>query len=141
MSASDSEKKIVVDDDWKSRVDRERQSSSTSDQTSSDQSQDYPEASFELLVTTFSMQAMAAMGVLGGPGGAQQPPDLGMAKHLIDLLGVIEEKTRGNLSQDEASMLEQMLHQLRVLFIDPEIRKNVAKAGAAQKGKSSIELS
>jgi hypothetical protein len=61
------------------------------------------------------MQAMAAMGVLGGPGGAQQPPDLGMAKHLIDLLGVIEEKTRGNLSQDEAGMLEQMLHQLRVL--------------------------
>ncbi|MFM7739659.1 MAG: DUF1844 domain-containing protein, partial [Planctomycetota bacterium] len=59
---------------------------------------------------------------------------LAMAKHLIDLLGVIEEKTRGNLSKDEAGMLEQMLHQLRVLFIDPEIRKNVANAGAAPQG-------
>jgi hypothetical protein len=53
---------------------------------------------------------------------------------------VIEEKTRGNLSKDEAGMLEQMLHQLRVLYIDPEIRKNIANAGAAAKGKSAIEL-
>jgi len=140
MSASDSEPKIVVDDSWKSRVEREKQSASPSSNSPSDRGQDYPEASFELLVTTFSMQAMAAMGVLGGPGGAQQPPDLGMAKHLIDLLGVIEEKTRGNLSQDEAGMLEQMLHQLRVLFIDPEIRQNVAKANPGSKGKSAIEL-
>lgn len=103
-------------------------------------SQEYPQASFELLVTTFSMQAMSAMGMLGGPAGEQQAPDLAMAKHLIDLLGVIEEKTRGNLSKDEAGMLEQMLHQLRVLFIDPEIRKNVANAGVSSKGKSAIEL-
>jgi uncharacterized membrane protein YgcG len=104
--------------------------------------QEYPKASFELLVTTFSMQAMSAMGMLSGPPGAQQAPDLAMAKHLIDLLGVIEEKTRGNLSKDEAGMLEQMLHQLRVLFIDREIRRNVAgaNADAAAKGKSSIEL-
>lgn len=140
MSASDSEKKIVVDDDWKSRVDREKKSSSHPGESPTENGQGYPEASFELLVTTFSMQAMAAMGLLGGPGGAQQPPDLGMAKHLIDLLGVIEEKTRGNLSQDEAGMLEQMLHQLRVLFIDPEIRQNVVKANTVPKGKSAIEL-
>jgi uncharacterized membrane protein YgcG len=102
--------------------------------------QEYPEASFELLITTFSMQAMSAMGMLSGPAGAQHPPDLAMAKHLIDLLGVIEEKTRGNLSKDEAGMLEQMLHQLRVLFIDPEIRKSAASANAAPRGKPAIQL-
>jgi len=135
MSTPDSESKIAVDDDWKSRVEREKQAESASEQIPG-----YPEASFELLVRTFSMQAMAAMGVLGGPGGEQQPPDLAMAKHLIDLLGVIEEKTRGNLSADEAGMLEQMLHQLRILFINPEVRRSIAKAAPAAKGKSAIEL-
>lgn len=130
------EPEIVVDDDWKSRVEREKQaqSSSSSGKGSPNMDQEYPEASFELLVTTFSMQAMSAMGMLSGPAGAQQPPDLAMAKHLIDLLAVIEEKTRGNLSKDESGMLEQILHQLRVLFIDPEIRKNVANAGTKPQG-------
>ena len=137
MSSSDSEPKIVVDDDWKSRVQREKQAESRS---RSGQAQEYPEASFELLVTTFSMQAMAAMGVVGGRGGSPTQPDLGMAKHLIDLLGVIEEKTRGNLSSDESETLEQMLHQLRVLYINPEIRRSANQAAAAPKQGSQIEL-
>lgn len=142
MSASDSEPKIVVDDDWKTRVEREKQQAEAGEQGANEGQQPYPEASFELLVTTFSMQAMAAMGLLGGPGGAAQPPDLGMARHLIDLLGVIDEKTRGNLNAEEAAMLEQMLHQLRMLYLDPEVRKQAAAAAdvAAAPPGSRIEL-
>ena len=133
---SDADPKIVVDDDWKSRVEREKQKHG--DEKDADAQSKFPEASFELLITTFSMQAMSAMGLLGGPGGNRQPVDFGLAKHLIDLLWVIEEKTRGNLSHEEAGSLEQMLHQLRMLFIDPEIRKNAGTAG--KPAKPVIEL-
>lgn len=138
MTDSDSEPKIIVDDDWKSRVEQERrQTEAASDNAAADS---YPEASFELLVTTFSMQAMAAMGLMGGPGGAAQPPDLGMARHLIDLLGVIEAKTKGNLTVDEAAMLEQMLHQLRMLYLDPEVRRQLSQPGQGRRHESKIEL-
>jgi hypothetical protein len=63
-----------------------------------------------------------------------------MARHLIDLLGVIEEKTRGNLTADEAAMLEQMLHQLRMLYLDPEIRRQIAQPAAGRRSGSKIEL-
>jgi hypothetical protein len=128
MSASDSEPKIIVDDDWKSQVEREKQQQESA-ATGPAGEQPYPEATFELLVTTVSMQAMSAMGLLGGPGGAAHPPDLGMARHLIDLLGVIDAKTKGNLTTEEAAMLEQMLHQLRMLYLDPQIRKQAGGAG------------
>lgn len=128
MTASDSDPKIVVDDDWKSRVEREkRQAEAAGDGGADAAGETLPEASFELLVTTFSMQAMAAMGLLGGPGNAAQPPDFGMARHLIDLLGVIEAKTRGNLTAEEAAMIEQILHQLRVLYLDPEVRRRASQ--------------
>ena len=43
---------------------------------------------------------------------------LDLAKHAIDMLAVIEEKTMGNLSQQEASMLENILHQLRMAYVE-----------------------
>lgn len=133
---SDADPKIVVDDDWKNRVEREKKK--MGGDVENDHEHKFPEASFELLITTFSMQAMSAMGLVGGPAGTRQPIDFGLAKHLIDLLGVIEEKTRGNLSGEEAGTLEQMLHQLRMLFIDPEVRKNAGAAG--KPAKPVIEL-
>jgi|LakMenEpi03Aug12_release.lakeMendotaPanAssembly.Ray.scaffolds.fasta_scaffold1693151_1 hypothetical protein len=138
MTHSDSEPKIIVDDDWKSRVEQERRQAEAA--AGNSEAESYPEASFELLVTTFSMQAMAAMGLMGGPGGAAQPPDLGMARHLIDLLGVIEAKTKGNLTADEAAMLEQMLHQLRMLYLDPEVRRQLSQPAPGRKSASKIEL-
>jgi hypothetical protein len=40
-----------------------------------------------------------------------------MAKQTIDILGMLEEKTKGNLSEDEASMLKNMLYELRMLYV------------------------
>lgn len=139
MTHSDSEPKIIVDDDWKSRVERERRQAESAGGNAPLEAS-YPEPSFELLITTFSMQAMAAMGLMGGPGGSAEPPDLGMARHLIDLLGVIEEKTKGNLTTEEAAMLEQMLHQLRMLYLDPEVRRQLGQPAQGRRGESKIEL-
>lgn len=76
-----------------------------------------PPATFEMLVSMFSTQAMVAMGMIPNPatGKAETTPDL--AKHFIDLLGVLETKTAGNLEPQEQSLLDSSLHSLRMAFV------------------------
>lgn len=135
------EPKLVVDDDWKARVEREKTEPVASQSSPPGPDGDVAlESTFELLVTTLSMQAMSAMGLLRDPS---QPAhvDLEMARHFIDLLGVLEEKTQGNLSADEADMLHQTLHHLRLFFVSPEVQQSSVSAPPGKPtGKSSIEL-
>lgn len=77
-----------------------------------------PPASFEFLVFTLRTQAEMAMGLLNLGGEDEKPPaDLNHARHFIDLLAVLEEKTRGNLSLDEKRLLENSLTELRFRYI------------------------
>ena len=71
-----------------------------------------------MLVTTLSAQAMTALGFFPDPSG-ESKPNRAMAKHFIDTLGVLEEKTVGNLDDEEKNMLSETLHQLRMAFITP----------------------
>ena len=76
-----------------------------------------PPANFTMLLAMFSTQAMVALGMIPHPGTGKPMPNLDLAKHFIDLLGVVEEKTRGNLNDSEKSQLEQALHDLRMLYV------------------------
>lgn len=72
-----------------------------------------PPASMELLVYSLVMQAeMSLMGE-----GEKQAPNLPMARHAIDMLGVIKDKTKGNLSLEESRLLENSLTELRFRFV------------------------
>jgi len=62
-------------------------------------------------------QAFFAMGLFAAEEGKAPPKDLEMAKFNIDMIGVIEEKTKGNLSDDEAALLKNTLQQLRMTFV------------------------
>jgi hypothetical protein len=128
MSESDpqAEPKIVVDEDWKSRVQAEKEAAGKTaassepagpSKTAETTAEPLPAASFELLISTLVAQALTAMGKLPDPiqGHAVVRPDL--AKHYIDLLGMLEQKTKGNLTRDEAGMLDEVLHQLRMTFV------------------------
>lgn len=77
-----------------------------------------PPADFETLVQMFSMQAMVSLGAIPDPGSGKPEVQLTLARHFIDLLGVVEAKTRGNLSPDEASLLDGSLHSLRMLYLE-----------------------
>ena len=77
-----------------------------------------PPPSFSLLVATFASQAMVAFGKVPDPIEGKTEVRLEMARHAIDMLDILEQKTKGNLSSDEAAMLEGILHQLRVEFMD-----------------------
>ena len=76
-----------------------------------------PEASFDILVSMLISRAAAAMGQLKIPG--QEMPEVRMdyAKHFIDLLAILEEKTKGNVSTEESTMMGQAIHQLRMVFL------------------------
>jgi hypothetical protein len=75
-----------------------------------------PPASFSTLLQMLATQSMAAMGMIAGPDGkARTEPAI--AKHFIDLLSVLETKCKGNLDATEAKMLESLLHDLRMAFV------------------------
>ncbi len=77
-----------------------------------------PPATFEFLVMSLRTQAELHLGLLHFGEEKDKPkPDLKMARHAIDLLGVIEEKTRGNLSLEEKRLLENSLTELRFRYV------------------------
>ncbi len=78
-----------------------------------------PPPTFATLVNSLALNAVAALGLASDRSTGEGPvaPDLPLARHTIDLLGVLEQKTVGNLSPDEARLLEQTLFELRMLFV------------------------
>jgi len=114
---SEEESKIVVDEDFKAQVERERELERQAEAEASaaggegGRGQEIPEASMPFLISMLSSQVMMAMGFLPTPDGQQPPADMPLAKHFIDLLAVLEEKTKGNLTDEEQSMLTESLHQ------------------------------
>jgi len=120
------EKKIIVDDDWKAqaRQEKERLAQETA------QVQALPDPSFAELVNIVVMQALAGLGLLPGPGGERIPPNLELAKHYIDMLQVLEDKTRNNLTDQERRMLDQVLYETRMSYVQLASAAGVAPGTA-----------
>ena len=90
-----------------------------------------PPASFTFLVFSLRAQAEMQLGLM--PYGEEEhpKPELDLARHTIDMLGVLSEKTKGNLSLEEQRLLENSLTELRFRFV--QVSEDVAKAAAAAK--------
>ena len=110
---SDEPKKIIVDDDWKAEARREKEKLAAQ----AAGPRDMPPPHVAELVNIIAMQAMAGMGLLATPNGERIPPDMEVAKHFIDLLQLLEDKTKGNLTPEEKTLLEQTLYDLRMTFV------------------------
>jgi hypothetical protein len=82
-------------------------------------------ADFETLVSYLSTTALFQLGLLASPTGERIPPDLVNARRTIDLLEVLQEKTRANLTPDEERHLEASLYELHLGYV--EIEKGQAK--------------
>ncbi len=136
MSDESGEKKIIIDEDWKSRVDADREeakakSSAASDgaasedaapvaeQTSVEQTAvgPMPPASFEMLLTTLAAEAMVSLGQVTNPITGKAEVNLDQAKYFIDTLQMLEEKTQGNLTSEENGALTMLLSQLQMAFV------------------------
>ena len=77
---------------------------------------------FDTLVSYLSTTSFFQLGLLAGPGGQRIPPDLVNARRTIDMLEVLQHRTRGNLSTDENQMLEEVLYELRMTFVEVQKR-------------------
>ena len=60
---------------------------------------------------------MLNLGAIEDPETGQKTKNLPLAKQTIDILGMLEEKTKGNLTDDEAAMLKNILYELRMLYV------------------------
>ncbi len=132
MSQESEERKLVIDEDWKEQVEREREearlrdeggdSAATSQPTGAagaddDFGGDIPPASFHFLVSTLATQTLAALGQLPDPVSGQPTVRKNLAQHHIDTLVMLQEKTTGNLTHDEEQLLDDAIHQLRMIFV------------------------
>ena len=141
------EPKIIIDEDWKSQVQAEKEAAETAkndaksktDETQADEppkAQEpavdeqpqpaggpLPEASLAELVMPFASQAMMAMGQLPDPeqGHAVVRPDV--ARHYIDLVGLLQDKTKGNLTPEEENMMKSLLYELRMQYVNVSNQK------------------
>ena len=119
------EPKLHVDSDWKAEVQAERellaekevQKQDESPQADPSQPGELPPANFKGLVGILASQAIMGLGSMKDPESGGVVVDLVGAKFAIDLLAVLEEKTKGNLEQEEESELKQILTELQSRFV------------------------
>lgn len=76
-----------------------------------------PEVTFAAFIMSLSTSALFHLGDISDPSSGEKKKDLVLAKHAIDTLGMLEEKTRGNLDADEKSMLSDILYDLKMRYI------------------------
>lgn len=125
--------KIIIDEDWKSQVEAEREAAKAKpagEQPTGDKPADVgatappqgedppmPPASFEMLVTGLATEAMMAMGQIPHPATGEAVVRRNQAKYVIDTIDVLRDKTKGNLDPVEDQAIENLLHELRMAFV------------------------
>ena len=97
----------------------EPQAADTKTDEKKDTEQDYalPEINFPTFIFSLNSSALVHLGVIEDPATNQKNKNLPMAKQTIDILGMIEDKTKGNLTDDEANMLQHILYELRMIYV------------------------
>jgi len=118
------EKKIIVDEDWKQEAQKEKEILAAQEEAEKeDKPQEekprgpMPEGNFAALISMLATQALFALGLLQIKGQEERKPDLELAKYNIDMLQVLDEKTKGNLTKEEEAVLANTLDELRMGYV------------------------
>ncbi|MBW1864449.1 MAG: DUF1844 domain-containing protein [Deltaproteobacteria bacterium] len=96
---------------------QEGEKTEESEQATTNEDYPLPEINFPTFIFSLNSSALVNLGVIEDPATNQKAKNLPIAKQTIDILGMMEEKTQGNLSDDEANMLKTMLYELRMLYV------------------------
>lgn len=118
------EKKIIIDEDWKQEAQREKEMLAAQEAAEKKKAQQeskrrgpLPKGNFAALVSMLTTQALFALGLLQVEGQEERQPDLALAKYNIDMLETLEEKTKGNLTKEEETVLTNTLSELRMGYV------------------------
>jgi hypothetical protein len=102
-----------IDEGWKDNIEKEKENA----EKDLGGSLQRPEASFPLFISSLGMQALMALGEIENPVTKKKETDLPQARYIIDTLQMLQEKTSANATQEEKKMLEEMLYQLRMVYV------------------------
>jgi uncharacterized protein YjaG (DUF416 family) len=105
------EKDKDIDQGWKEGVEKEKEALKKEGKFIP------PEPDFQFFITTLSLQASIALGNMANPVTNKTEQDLNQAKFLIDTLGMLKEKTSGNLAPEEDALLDNLLYELRMQYL------------------------
>lgn len=123
MSKDEETPKLQIDSNWKAEAQAEKERLAKQEQekekatTGTSARERPPEADFKSLMGVLASQAIMSLGALGDPKTGRVVIDLEGARFSIELLSVLEEKTKGNLTDEEAKEIAQVLAELRNRFV------------------------
>jgi Domain of unknown function (DUF1844) len=120
MSESPTDKKIIVDEDWKEEAQREKETLAKAleeEKRKKERPRVPDHASFAMLASSLATQALMSMGDIDNPITNQREVRLDEAKFHVDVLEMLQEKTKGNLTEDEGKLLEGLLFDLRMRYV------------------------
>ncbi|MFH0762287.1 MAG: DUF1844 domain-containing protein [Candidatus Omnitrophota bacterium] len=106
------EDKKKIDENWKEAAEKEKENLKKEAKFVP------PQADFNFFATTLALQASIALGAIANPASNKKEEDLAQAKFIIDTLGMLKEKTRGNLTKEEEVLLENILYELRMQYVE-----------------------
>ncbi len=107
-----------IDESWKDAAAKEKDTLKQQPQ----EEMVAPEATFSFFITTLALQASIALGVIPDPADNKKVQNFPQAKFLIDTLEMVQQKTKNNLTEEEAGLLENILYELRMQFV--AVQKN-----------------
>lgn len=108
------EEEKKVDEDWKKQVQQEKEKVAEEDRAK----KQIPQASFALFISWLATQSYIHLGLVENPFTKKKEKDIIQAKYLIDVLNILEEKTRGNLTKEEQNYLQSLLYDLRLAYVE-----------------------
>jgi hypothetical protein len=126
---AEEEKKIIADEDWKQEAQREKEVLAAQEKVEKEEKEaeqqeeepkargPLPEGNFAALISMLATQTLFALGLLNIKGQEGREPDLELAKYNIDMLETLEEKTKGNLTEEEQTVLSTTLSELRMGYV------------------------
>jgi len=76
-----------------------------------------PEINFATFIFSLNSSGLVQLGLIEDPATGKKVKNLALAKQTIDILGMLEEKTRGNLTKEEENMLKNILYDLRIIYV------------------------
>jgi Domain of unknown function (DUF1844) len=93
-------------------------------QSKTETPQELPEINFSAFVISLSTQALMHLGEIANPMSGKSEIDVPVAKQMIDILGMLQEKTRGNLDAGEGRLIEDLLFDLRMKYVEAVKKKD-----------------
>ncbi|HLD35246.1 MAG TPA: DUF1844 domain-containing protein [Planctomycetota bacterium] len=114
MTADEIKFEKKVDEGWKQKATEEKEQLA---QEASKAPQEFPPPDFHTYLASLSAQALISLGQMENPMTKKKETDLLQGRYIIDILVMLKEKTKGNLSKEEEANFQSLISGLQLLYV------------------------